>query len=430
MSNAKFVVGQTGGQIDFSVVPTTPSNPSAGFVTMYTDGTAVYAIDSTGTDILAAGVSGTSGTSGTSGINGTNGASGSSGTSGTSGASGSSGTSGVSGTSGTDGTSGTSGVDGSSGTSGTSGASGSSGTSGVSGSSGTSGTSGASGSSGTSGVSGSSGTSGTSGVSGTSGTSGQQGDRAGLQYEFSTSTSSGNPGSGTLKFNNSTLSSVTQIVLSTTTIDSLGVGSILDLMDDSNSTIKSIVTITSNANGDGSFFSFQVTGVTTHANYRELNGTFVAGSAFTNNEIIAFNFTQTGNSGSSGTSGVNGATGPAGATGATGATGADTSIIPNDIKFSDYTFGLSDVNKLIIGGSAAALTFTIPTNATTAFVTGSQIMVARGFGLGVGGLGVTGAAGVTLYSAGLKKQLAQAYSGATLIKQDTDTWYMFGDLSA
>jgi hypothetical protein len=57
-------------------------------------------------------------------------------------------------------------------------------------------------------------------------------------------------------------------------------------------------------------------------------------------------------------------------------------------------------------------------------------MVARGYGIGVGALGVTGAAGVTLYSAGLKKQLAQAYSGATLVKQDTDTWYMFGDLSA
>ena len=137
-----------------------------------------------------------------------------------------------------------------------------------------------------------------------------------------------------------------------------------------------------------------------------------------------------GINGTSGTSGVNGATGANGATGPTGATGADTSIIANNIKYSDYTFGLSDVNKLIIGGSAAALTFTIPTNATTAFVTGSQIMIARGYGLGIGGLGVTGAAGVTLYSAGLKRQIAQTYAGATLIKQDTDTWYMFGDLSA
>jgi hypothetical protein len=57
-------------------------------------------------------------------------------------------------------------------------------------------------------------------------------------------------------------------------------------------------------------------------------------------------------------------------------------------------------------------------------------MVARGIGAAVGALGITGAAGVTLYSGGLKTQLAQPYSGATLIKQDTDTWYMFGDLSA
>ena len=174
MSNAKFVVGQTGGQIDFSIVQSTPPNPSAGFVTMYTDGSDLYAVNSVGTNILQ-GVAGTSGTSGTSGANGTNGVNGTSGTSGVSGSTGSSGTSGtsgVSGSSGTDGTSGTSGVSGSSGTSGTDGTSG---TSGISGSSGTSGTDGTSGTSGTSGVSGSSGTSGTSGVSGTSGTSGTSG---------------------------------------------------------------------------------------------------------------------------------------------------------------------------------------------------------------------------------------------------------------
>ena len=127
------------------------------------------------------------------------------------------------------------------------------------------------------------------------------------------------------------------------------------------------------------------------------------------------------------TQGPAGATGANGTNGATGATGADTSIVNNSTKTAAYTFALTDVNTLVIGASGAALTFTIPTNATTAFPTGSQILTARG---GTGALGVTGAAGVTLNSAQSYKNLNNQYSGATLIKQDTDTWYMFGDLKA
>jgi hypothetical protein len=168
---------------------------------------------------------------------------------------------------------------------------------------------------------------GATGPAGASGANGSQGDRPGFLYTFSTSTSSGNPGSGVLKFNNATLGSVTQIVLSTTTADSLGISEILDLIDDSTSADKARVSIRSNANGDASFFSFLVTSVTTHANYYELNGTYVDGAAFTNSESIVFDFYQTGNIGSTGPtgptgpSGTNGATGPTGPAGATGATG-------------------------------------------------------------------------------------------------------------
>jgi hypothetical protein len=102
MANAKFILGQTGGQIDFSVVPSTPSNPSAGYVTAYSDGSGFYVVDSSGNQLIigTTGAAGTSGSSGTSGTSGTSGISGSSGTSGTSGISGSSGTSGTSGVNG------------------------------------------------------------------------------------------------------------------------------------------------------------------------------------------------------------------------------------------------------------------------------------------------------------------------------------------
>jgi hypothetical protein len=121
---------------------------------------------------------------------------------------------------------------------------------------------------------------------------------------------------------NATLASVTQIILSTTTADSLGISDILDLIDDSTSTDKARVSIRSNANGDASFFSFLVTSVTTHANYYELNGTYVDGAAFSNSESIVFDFYQTGDIGATGPTGPTGPSGTAGATGPTGATGA------------------------------------------------------------------------------------------------------------
>jgi hypothetical protein len=125
-----------------------------------------------------------------------------------------------------------------------------------------------------------------------------------------------------LKFDSATLASVTQIVISTTTADSLAISDILDLIDDPTSANKARVSIRSNANGDASFFSFLVTSVTTHANYYELNGTYVDGAAFSNSESIVFDFYQTGDAGPTGATGPSGPSGPAGVTGATGPTGA------------------------------------------------------------------------------------------------------------
>jgi hypothetical protein len=98
------------------------------------------------------------------------------------------------------------------------------------------------------------------------------------------------------------------------------------LIDDSTSTNKSRIAIRSNTNGDGSFFSFLVTSVTTHANYYELNGTYVSGAAFSNAEKITFDFYQTGDiglTGPTGSTGVTGSTGPTGATGVGGGSVAD-----------------------------------------------------------------------------------------------------------
>ena len=82
---------------------------------------------------------------------------------------------------------------------------------------------------------------------------------------------------------------------------------------------------------------------------------------------------------------------------------------------------------MVIGASGATLAFTVPQSGATNFTVGSQILIARG---GTGELGVTGPGGVTINSAQGHLNLNYQYSGATLIKQATDTWYIFGDLKA
>ena len=73
-NNAKYIVGTTGGQINFSEV-TSPDTPPAGYVALYSKNREIYTIDSTG-DIQVYGTSGTAGSSGTSGVDGAGGATG------------------------------------------------------------------------------------------------------------------------------------------------------------------------------------------------------------------------------------------------------------------------------------------------------------------------------------------------------------------
>ena len=272
-----------------------------------------------------AGTSGTSGNSGASGTSGTSGVDGSAGTSGTSGNAGTSGTSGADGTSGVNGTSGltgTSGTSGTNGTSGTSGSNGTSGTSGTSGSAGTSGTSGIDGSNGTSGTSGSTGTSGTSGNSGTSGTSGFQGNKAGLQYDFSTTTTMAHPGTGLVRFNNATASSVTQIAIDEEDKNAINLLSYILTWDDSSSTVKGYVVFKHNDNGNATYIVYRVDSLVNNTTWIQLNVTHVAGTTnFVNNDDLAIEFYRTGDIGDSGTSGTSGSTGTSGVSGTSGTSG-------------------------------------------------------------------------------------------------------------
>jgi hypothetical protein len=142
---------------------------------------------------------------------------------------------------------------------------------------------------------GSRGPAGATGATGVTGAAGSQGDRAGLKYRFDTQTNEGAPSAGHLKFNSATLSAVTRISIRDTDFDGNDTSALLALIDDSTSTIKARVVIRSNSNSDTSHFNFLVTSVTDEGNHHHINGTYVSGSAFADNEIVTFDFYVTGN---------------------------------------------------------------------------------------------------------------------------------------
>lgn len=107
---------------------------------------------------------------------------------------------------------------------------------------------------------------------------------------------------------------------------------------------------------------------------------------------------------------------------------ADASFVA---KTSDYTIALADSGKTITVNSGSSVTITIPANATVAFSIGTKIDVV---GLGSGTVTFGAASGVTintkapLGTSWLK--LNGQYAGATIMKIDTNTWVLIGDLKS
>ena len=91
-----------------------------------------------------------------------------------------------------------------------------------------------------------------------------------------------------------------------------------------------------------------------------------------------------------------------------------------------YTLALADAGKLITLNNGSPISVTVPLNSSVAFPTGTHIDFAQ---LGAGQVTIAGDVGVTLnYTPGNK--LRAQYSGASIIKIGTDTWMLFGDISA
>ena len=121
------------------------------------------------------------------------------------------------------------------------------------------------------------------------------------------------------------------------------------------------------------------------------------------------------------------------AVGITGGTvSASAALAFNAQTGTTYTFVLTDAdNKLVTASNAASQTYSIPTNATTAFPVGTQINLIQ---IGAGQVTVEAATSgtTTVVSTGATAAAPKCraqYSAITCIKRDTDSWYVIGDIA-
>ena len=93
-----------------------------------------------------------------------------------------------------------------------------------------------------------------------------------------------------------------------------------------------------------------------------------------------------------------------------------------------YSLLSTDGGKIIEMNNSSTNSVTIPTNAAVPFQIGTQILVSQ---YGAGQTGFTWSSGtVTVRSVGNKTKLNGQYSAATLLKRDTNEWYLFGDITS
>ena len=97
-----------------------------------------------------------------------------------------------------------------------------------------------------------------------------------------------------------------------------------------------------------------------------------------------------------------------------------------------YTLVAGDAGKLLLASnSSTAGTVNVPTNASVAFATGTQITILQ-TGSGQLTISATTPATTTILSTGAtaaSPKCRAQYSAITLIKTGTDTWYAMGDIA-
>jgi hypothetical protein len=156
---------------------------------------------------------------------------------------------------------------------------------------------------------------GATGAPGATGATGAPGLRGGIVFSFSTITTDSDPGNGILRFNNTTIASVTQIFIDDVDSFSTNQTNWFTTWAQSTAGIKSYLTIQSSSISGTSICVFSVTGVTAATGYRKISVNYISGVAPSNTESVVLSIARTGDTGSTGATGATGATGSPGAAG-------------------------------------------------------------------------------------------------------------------
>jgi len=105
---------------------------------------------------------------------------------------------------------------------------------------------------------------------------------------------------------------------------------------------------------------------------------------------------------------------------------SDKLITENAQSGASYTLVLSDANKLVSMNNGSGNTLTVPNNTDVTFPMGTQILVKQ---KGAGATTFSPGVGVTIESYLNKVVSLGQYSLFTLIKTDTNTWSLGGNLT-
>jgi len=140
------------------------------------------------------------------------------------------------------------------------------------------------------------------------------------KYTWSNSTSMADPGTGALRYNHGTASSVSAIAIDDTTADTGNpdINAFIATWDDSTSTVKGQLQI-KKVGTPATFAIFNITGLTDNSGWAQIAVAHVSSSGtLSNSDEIRISFSRTGLKGDTGSQGVQGDTGSQGATGPVG----------------------------------------------------------------------------------------------------------------
>jgi hypothetical protein len=133
---------------------------------------------------------------------------------------------------------------------------------------------------------------------------GSQGDKGGLRYNFDISTAISEPAVGKIRFNNSTISSVSAIALNSSTIEGADVSSyfvaLATSLPSELSVIKYYAVISSNINGNNFYAIFGITDVTDNASWLELDAQYISGTIPEENATLVLSLSRVGDLGPTG----------------------------------------------------------------------------------------------------------------------------------